>query len=48
MQGSAGSKCNRSVVGDGADVQWPRGAELMDSEAEVAVVIGRESSARVS
>jgi len=35
-------KCNRfSVVGDGADVQWPRGAELMDYEAEVAAVIGR-------
>jgi 2-keto-4-pentenoate hydratase/2-oxohepta-3-ene-1,7-dioic acid hydratase in catechol pathway len=35
-------KCNRfSVVGDGADVLWPRGARLMDYEAEVAVVIGR-------
>jgi 2-keto-4-pentenoate hydratase/2-oxohepta-3-ene-1,7-dioic acid hydratase in catechol pathway len=35
-------KCNRfSVVGDGADVCWPRAAKLMDYEAEVAVVIGR-------
>jgi 2-keto-4-pentenoate hydratase/2-oxohepta-3-ene-1,7-dioic acid hydratase in catechol pathway len=35
-------KCNRfSVVGDGADILWPRGAKLMDYESEVAVVIGR-------
>jgi 2-keto-4-pentenoate hydratase/2-oxohepta-3-ene-1,7-dioic acid hydratase in catechol pathway len=36
-------KCNRfSIVGDGADVLWPKGAKLMDYEAEVAVVIGRK------
>jgi 2-keto-4-pentenoate hydratase/2-oxohepta-3-ene-1,7-dioic acid hydratase in catechol pathway len=35
-------KCNRfSVVGDGADVVWPRGARLMDYELELAVVIGK-------
>ena len=35
-------KCNRfSVVGDGADVHWPKGAKLMDYEAEVAMVMGR-------
>jgi len=35
-------KCNRfSVVGDGADVIWPKGARLMDYECELAVVIGK-------
>lgn len=35
-------KCNRfSVVGHEADVLWPTGAELMDYECEIAVVIGR-------
>lgn len=35
-------KCNRfSVVGDGCDVSWPRGAKLMDYECELAVVIGK-------
>ncbi|MFM2415574.1 MAG: hypothetical protein RL385_297 [Pseudomonadota bacterium] len=35
-------KCNRfSVVGDGADVVWPQGAQLMDYELELAVVIGK-------
>lgn len=35
-------KCNRfSVVGPEADVIWPRGAELMDYECELAAVIGK-------
>jgi 2-keto-4-pentenoate hydratase/2-oxohepta-3-ene-1,7-dioic acid hydratase in catechol pathway len=35
-------KCNRfAVVGPEADVLWPRGAELMDYECEVAAVIGK-------
>lgn len=35
-------KCNRfSVVGHETDVIWPKGAELMDYECEIAVVIGR-------
>lgn len=35
-------KCNRfAVVGPEADVMWPRGAELLDYECEVAAVIGK-------
>lgn len=35
-------KCNRfSVVGPDADVRWPSGAQLMDYECELAVVIGK-------
>lgn len=35
-------KCNRfSVVGPERDVLWPRGAELMDFECEMAAVIGK-------
>lgn len=35
-------KCNRfSVVGTDADVIWPDGAQLMDFECELAIVIGK-------
>jgi 2-keto-4-pentenoate hydratase/2-oxohepta-3-ene-1,7-dioic acid hydratase in catechol pathway len=35
-------KCNRfSVVGPEADVIWPQGAEWMDFECEIALVIGK-------
>ena len=35
-------KCNRfAVVGPNADVIWPRGAELLDYECEIAAVIGK-------
>ena len=35
-------KCNRfSVVGHGADIQWPHFAQRLDYEVELAVVIGR-------
>jgi 2-keto-4-pentenoate hydratase/2-oxohepta-3-ene-1,7-dioic acid hydratase in catechol pathway len=35
-------KCNRfSVVGPEADVVWPQGAELMDYECELGIVIGK-------
>src|SRR3546814_20712815 len=36
-------KCNRlSVVGTGADIQWPSYSEFMDFELELALVIGRQ------
>jgi len=35
-------KCNRfSVVGTDCDVRWPRGANLLDYECELAAVIGK-------
>jgi 2-keto-4-pentenoate hydratase/2-oxohepta-3-ene-1,7-dioic acid hydratase in catechol pathway len=35
-------KCNRfSVVGPGADIEWPGFARLMDYEMELAVIIGK-------
>lgn len=36
-------KCNRfSVIGPGADVQWPSYSNMLDYELELAMVIGRE------